>query len=50
MQNGNGESGEKMDSTLNLYCSVVFPYKPKMPPKLLMVGEILQELKVLADS
>lgn len=33
-----------------LFCSVVFPYKPKMPPQLLTVGEILQELKVLGDS
>lgn len=29
-----------------LFCSIVFPYKPKM----LMVGENLQELKVLSDS
>lgn len=33
-----------------LFCPLVFPFKPKMAPQLLLVGKILQELKVLAGS
>lgn len=43
-----GKYGFHME--LLLFCSVFPIYKPKVPPQLLEAGEILQELKALADS
>lgn len=43
-----GEDGFHVVSLL--FCPIVLPFKPKMAPQLLLVGKILQELKVPAGS